>query len=166
MSRFDSVPPEALFKQLERATLDDRLPEIVTLLDAVRFNADGLIPAIAQQHDSKEVLMVAWMNRQALEETLQTRRVCYYSRSRQTLWRKGESSGQQQRLKSAALDCDGDTLLLQVEQTGPACHTGRRSCFYIALGDEISNEVGVKHAAITSEPLIDPAVLYGKKTES
>lgn len=170
MSRFDQVPPEALFKQLERATTDDRLPAIVTLLDAVRFNADGLIPAIAQQHDSKEVLMVAWMNRQALEETLQTRRVCYYSRSRQTLWRKGESSGQQQQLKSAALDCDGDTLLLQVEQTGPACHTGRRSCFYIAVADELGDKMGDEfadqHATITSEPLIDPDVLYGKKTES
>lgn len=170
MSRFDQVPPEALFKQLERAATDDRLPAIVTLLDAVRFNADGLIPAIAQQHNSKEVLMVAWMNRQALEETLQTRRVCYYSRSRQTLWRKGESSGQQQQLKSAALDCDGDTLLLQVEQTGPACHTGRRSCFYIAvaneLGDKMGDEFADQHATITSEPLIDPDVLYGKKTES
>lgn len=166
MSRFDQVPAEALFKQLERATTDDRLPAIATLLDAVRFNAAGLIPAIAQQHDSKEVLMVAWMNRQALEETLVTRRVCYYSRSRKTLWRKGESSGQQQQLKSAALDCDGDTLLLQVEQTGPACHTGRRSCFYIAIGDEIVDELGDQHAAITGEPLIDPDVLYGKKTES
>nr|WP_298057626.1 phosphoribosyl-AMP cyclohydrolase [uncultured Halomonas sp.] len=156
MSLFDHVAPDALFKQLERATPEDSLPAVATLLAAVRFNADGLIPAIAQQHDSKEVLMMAWMNRQALEETLTTRRVCYYSRSRQTLWRKGESSGQQQQLISAALDCDGDTLLLQVEQTGPACHTGRRSCFYIAVADE--------HAAITSEPLIDPDELYGKKS--
>lgn len=158
MSRFDQVAPDALFKQLERATPSDNLPALASLLNAVRFNADGLIPAIAQQHDSKEVLMVAWMNRQALEETLTTRRVCYYSRSRQALWRKGESSGQQQRLKSAAFDCDGDTLLMQVEQTGPACHTGRRSCFYIEVGDE--------PASITSEPLIDPDVLYGKKAKS
>lgn len=158
MSRFDQVSPDALFKQLEHASTDDSLPAVSALLDAVRFNSDGLIPAIAQQHDSKEVLMVAWMNRQALEETLATQRVCYYSRSRQTLWRKGETSGQQQQLKSAALDCDGDTLLLQVDQTGPACHTGRRSCFYVAVSHE--------HATITSEPLIDPAELYGKKTES
>ena len=94
--------------------------------------------------------------REALEETLTTQRVCYYSRSRQALWRKGETSGQQQHLKSAALDCDGDTLLLQVDQTGHACHTGRRSCFYVA--------VDAHKAAITSEPLIDPATLYGKKS--
>ncbi|MDN6322647.1 MAG: phosphoribosyl-AMP cyclohydrolase [Halomonas sp.] len=158
MSQFDHIAPEALFKQLERATLEDSLPAVATLLAAVRFNNDGLIPAIAQQHDSKDVLMMAWMNREALEETLTTQRVCYYSRSRQKLWRKGESSGQQQLLVSAALDCDGDTLLLQVEQTGPACHTGRRSCFYIAVNDE--------QASITSNPLIDPDTLYGKKSES
>ncbi|MGO2242800.1 MAG: phosphoribosyl-AMP cyclohydrolase [Halomonas sp.] len=158
MSRFDQVAPDALFKQLERASPDDSLPSATTLLAAVKFNADGLIPAIAQQHDSKEVLMMAWMNRAALEETLSTRRVCYFSRSRQTLWRKGESSGQQQQLVSAALDCDADTLLLYVDQTGPACHTGRRSCFYIAIDE--------KQAVITSTPLIDPDQLYGKKNES
>ncbi|MDQ7730164.1 phosphoribosyl-AMP cyclohydrolase [Halomonas sp. SpR8] len=158
MSQFDHVAPEALFKQLERATPQDSLPAVATLLAAVRFNDDGLIPAIAQQHDSKDVLMMAWMNREALEETLTTQRVCYYSRSRQKLWRKGESSGQQQQLVSAALDCDGDTLLLQVEQTGPACHTGRRSCFYIAVDDG--------KAAITSTPLIDPDQLYGNRTSS
>ncbi|PWV80571.1 phosphoribosyl-AMP cyclohydrolase [Halomonas sp. A11-A] len=140
------------FKALERAPHDSRYP-LAELLDAAGFNADGLIPAIAQQHDSGEVLMMAWMNREALEETLRTGRVCYWSRSRGKLWRKGESSGQQQHLKSAALDCDGDTLLLQVEQTGPACHTGRRSCFYVALEN---NE-----ACITAEPLIDPDTLYG-----
>ncbi|BBI61962.1 phosphoribosyl-AMP cyclohydrolase [Vreelandella sulfidaeris] len=158
MSRFDQVAPDALFKQLERATPEDNLPNVATLLAAVRFNADGLIPAIAQQHDSKEVLMMAWMNRQALDETLATQRVCYYSRSRGKLWRKGESSGQQQQLVSAALDCDGDTLLLQVEQTGPACHTGRRSCFYIGVDQE--------QASITSTPLIDPDELYGNKASS
>ncbi len=158
MSRFDHIAPDALFKQLERAAPEDSLPAVSTLLAAVRFNADGLIPAIAQQHDTNEVLMMAWMNREALEETLTTRRVCYYSRSRGKLWRKGESSGQQQQLVSAALDCDGDTLLLQVEQTGPACHTGRRSCFYIAVEEE--------HASISSNPLIDPDDLYGKKSSS
>jgi phosphoribosyl-AMP cyclohydrolase len=155
MSRFEQVPSNQLFKQLERATPDDSLPAVSTLLASVRFNADGLIPAIAQQYDSKEVLMMAWMNRQSLEETLSTHRVCYYSRSRGKLWRKGESSGQQQRLISAAFDCDGDTLLLQVDQTGPACHTGRRSCFYVAVGQE--------QAAITSHPIIDPDTLYGNK---
>ncbi|PRY71038.1 phosphoribosyl-AMP cyclohydrolase [Halomonas ventosae] len=141
------------FKALERAPRDSRFP-LAGILDAIRFNADGLIPAIAQQHDSGEVLMMAWMNREALEETLRTGRVCYWSRSRGKLWRKGESSGQQQHLKGAALDCDGDTLLLQVAQTGPACHSGRRSCFYVALeGDG---------ARVASEPLIDPDALYGK----
>lgn len=156
MSHFDQLAPNELFKALEQATPSDTLPQVTTLLDAVQFNADGLLPAIAQQHDTGEVLMMAWMNRDALAETLTTRRVCYFSRSRQALWRKGETSGQQQHLKSASLDCDGDTLLLQVEQTGPACHTGRRSCFYLAVSAE--------RASITSEPLIDPATLYGKKT--
>ncbi|MBZ5487866.1 phosphoribosyl-AMP cyclohydrolase [Halomonas aquamarina] len=154
MSRFDQLPPRELFKALESATPDDTLPGMSALLEAVHFNADGLLPAIAQQHDTKEVLMMAWMNREALEETLATQRVCYYSRSRKTLWRKGESSGQQQHLKAAALDCDGDTLLLQVEQTGPACHTGRRSCFYLSLTGE--------QAHVNSKPLIDPAELYGQ----
>lgn len=141
------------FKALERAERNSRHP-LGEILEAIRFNADGLIPAIAQQHDSGEVLMMAWMNREALEETLRTRRVCYWSRSRGKRWRKGESSGQQQLLRGAALDCDGDTLLLQVDQTGPACHSGRRSCFYVALeGDE---------ARIASAPLIDPVTLYGK----
>jgi phosphoribosyl-AMP cyclohydrolase len=102
------------------------------LLALVSFNADGLVPAIAQQHDTGEVLMMAWMNRDAINETLSTGRVCYYSRSRAGLWRKGETSGQVQHLKELRVDCDGDTLLLLVDQKGVACHTGRRSCFYRA----------------------------------
>ena len=141
------------FKALERAERDSRWPRDA-ILDAVSFNADGLIPAIAQQHDSGEVLMMAWMNREALDETLETGRVCYWSRSRGKLWRKGESSGQQQHLRAASIDCDGDTLLLKVEQTGPACHTGRRSCFYVALEEDA--------ARISSDPLIDPDTLYAK----
>nr|WP_298248511.1 phosphoribosyl-AMP cyclohydrolase [uncultured Halomonas sp.] len=140
------------FKALERAPAESR-HDLAAVLEAIRFNADGLIPAIAQQHDSGEVLMMAWMNREALEETLRTGRVCYWSRSRGKLWRKGESSGQQQHLEGAALDCDGDTLLLRVDQTGPACHSGRRSCFYVALEKDA--------ARITSAPLIDPDTLYG-----
>ena len=105
------------------------------LLALVSFNADGLVPAIAQQHDTGEVLMMAWMNRAAIDETLNTGRVCYYSRSRAGLWRKGETSGQFQHLKELRIDCDGDTLLLLVDQTGVACHTGRRSCFYRAAKD-------------------------------
>lgn len=154
MSSVNQQANQQLFKDLEAASPSDALPALATVLDAVRFNADGLLPAIAQQHDTGEVLMMAWMNREALEETLQTHRVCYYSRSRGKLWRKGESSGQQQHLKGASLDCDGDTLLLQVEQIGPACHTGRRSCFYLSLTQE--------DVSINSAPIIDPADLYGK----
>lgn len=100
------------------------------VLDALNFNGAGLVPAIAQEYGSGEVLMLAWMNRAALEETLNTGRACYYSRSRGQLWRKGETSGQTQQVRELRLDCDGDTVLLLVEQTGPACHTGRHSCFY------------------------------------
>ncbi len=123
------------------------------LWDVMRFDAAGLIPAIAQQHDTGEVLMLAWMNHDALAETLATGRVCYFSRSRGRLWRKGESSGQEQRLVELRVDCDGDTLLLLVDQTGVACHTGRRSCFYRA----------VRHGEMVeiAAPAVDPATLYG-----
>jgi phosphoribosyl-AMP cyclohydrolase len=106
-----------------------------TLADAVRFNAQGLVPAIAQQHDTGEVLMMAWMNAASLAETLATGQVCYWSRSRQSLWRKGETSGHRQRLVECRLDCDGDAVLLLVEQEGPACHTGSRSCFFRPLSE-------------------------------
>jgi phosphoribosyl-AMP cyclohydrolase len=96
----------------------------------VAWNETGLVPAIAQQHDTGEVLMLAWMNKDALEETLATGRVCYWSRSRRQLWRKGETSGHVQRLVEARLDCDGDTVLLLVDQVGPACHTGAHNCFF------------------------------------
>ncbi len=125
-----------------------------TLLDAIRFDEHGLVPAIAQQHDSGEVLMVAWMNRAAVQETLETGRVCYWSRSRQSMWRKGESSGQAQKLIALRLDCDGDTLLLQVDQLGVACHTGRRSCFYRAADNGVWVEI--------SPVLTAPEILYGK----
>lgn len=101
----------------------------------VRYDTNGLVPAVAQQHDTGEVLMVAWMTRESLDETLRTGRVTYWSRSRGELWRKGDTSGHVQHLVEARLDCDGDTLLLLVDQTGPACHTGRRSCFYRPLKD-------------------------------
>ena len=103
------------------------------LLGALRFNEQGLIPAIAQSADSKQVLMLAWMNLESLRETLTTGQVCYYSRSRALLWRKGETSGHTQRLVSLRVDCDGDAILLEVEQTGPACHTNRTSCFYLKV---------------------------------
>ena len=97
-----------------------------TVLDRIAFDAAGLVPAVAQQHDTGEVLMVAWMNRDAVAETLATGRVCYWSRSRGRLWRKGESSGQVQRLVEMRVDCDQDALWLLVEPAGPACHTGAR----------------------------------------
>jgi phosphoribosyl-AMP cyclohydrolase len=103
-------------------------------LNAVKFNDDGLVPVIAQSRASGAVLMLAWMNRQTLEETLSTGHVTYWSRSRGKVWRKGETSGNTQRLVEAWVDCDGDTLLLKVDQLGPACHTGAPSCFFRRLG--------------------------------
>ena len=128
-------------------------PAFDKILDAIAFDRDGLVPAIAQNHDSGEVLMLAWMNREAVAETLASRRVCYFSRSRQELWRKGERSGQSQALKDFRLDCDGDAVLLLVEQTGVACHTGRRSCFFNAVRDG--------EMEIIAEPEVDPETLYG-----
>lgn len=103
------------------------------ILNSIVFDERGLAPVIAQQHDTGEVLMMAWMNAEALAETLSTGRVCYWSRSRRALWRKGETSGHVQRLVEARVDCDSDTILLLVEQTGAACHTGRRTCFFREL---------------------------------
>ena len=123
------------------------------ILDQVAFDQNGLIAAIAQQHDSGEILMLAWMNREALDETLRTGQACYWSRSRSRLWRKGESSGQTQRVVSLRLDCDGDAVLLLVDQHGVACHTGRRSCFYREAGPDGLTEI--------SQPLATPEQLYG-----
>ena len=104
-------------------------------LDAVTFNHDGLVPAIAQDVETREVLMMAWMNTQSLRMTLDEGRMVYWSRSRQELWRKGDTSGDRQFVREAYYDCDGDTLLFLVEQEGAgACHTGARSCFYRAFG--------------------------------
>ena len=125
------------------------------LIDAIRFDNAGLVACIAQQHDSGEVLMMAWMNREAVAETLATGRVCYWSRSRRGLWRKGETSGQVQRLVDLRVDCDGDTLLALVDQQGVACHTGRRNCFFRALRDGALAEIAA--------PLVDPDALYGGK---
>ena len=127
---------------------------MAAVLAEIKFDARGLVTAVAQQHDSGEVLMVAWMNADAVRETLSTGRVCYWSRSRERLWRKGETSGQAQELHDFMIDCDGDTLLLQVAQTGVACHTGRRNCFFRALrGGKLES---------VAEVLIDPETLYGK----
>ena len=121
-------------------------------LAALRFNGDGLVAAVAQQHDTGEVLMLAWMNADAVRETLATGRVCYWSRSRGAPWRKGDTSGQVQRLVELRVDCDGDAVLLLVDQHGVACHTGRRSCFYRAARDGALVEI--------AEPLVDAEALY------
>ena len=102
-------------------------------IKAVSFNEDGLVPAIAQDAVTGEVLMMAWMTKDTLQETIKTNRACYWSRSRQAFWRKGDSSGHAQHIKEIALDCDGDTILLKIEQIGAACHTGARSCFFTSL---------------------------------
>ena len=99
----------------------------------LKRNADGLVPAIVQEADTGEVLMLAWMNDEALHRTLTTGRATYWSRSRQEFWVKGDTSGHVQHVKSVALDCDGDTLLLSVDQVGAACHTGARTCFFTDL---------------------------------
>ncbi len=111
------------------------------------LNDAGLIPAIAQQHDTGEVLMLAWMNAEAVAETLASGRVTYWSRSRSAFWKKGESSGHVQRLVEMRLDCDRDCLLVLVDQTGPACHTNRRSCFYTAVRD--GGETVISQAVIS-----------------
>ena len=107
--------------------------EIDAVLAEIRYDAQGLVPAIAQQHDTGEVLMMAWMDRNAVAETMRTGRVCYWSRSRQAPWRKGDTSGHIQVLRDLRIDCDGDTLLVLVDQTGVACHTGRHNCFFRAV---------------------------------
>jgi len=111
---------------------------------SLTYNDAGLIPAIAQDAQSGEVLMMAWMNAQAVQRTLDTGQVTYWSRSRQAFWIKGETSGHTQKLVAFRLDCDRDCLLLQVEQTGPACHTGRRSCFYTQVQDGAEDEIITK----------------------
>jgi len=126
---------------------------MTALFESLAFNEAGLIPAIAQDRNTGEVLMIAWMNRDAIEETLATGQICYYSRSRQKLWRKGETSGQTQKLLELRIDCDGDAILLLVDQTGVACHTGRRSCFFRAMRDGELVQI--------TAPEIDQKILYG-----
>ena len=126
-------------------------------LDAVKWDAQGLVPAIAQDAANGEILMVAWMNREALEETARTGRGVYFSRSRNKLWRKGEESGHVQNVSEVRLDCDNDVVLLKIEQVGGiACHTGRASCFYRRL----DNGKWVE----TDPVLKDPAAIYGTKS--
>ncbi len=133
----------ALLKQLESAAAGTRTP-LNRVLDALPYNDQGLIAAIAQDAQSKQVLMLAWMDRTAIERTLTDGQVWYYSRSRQAYWRKGETSGNVQQLLEMRFDCDGDALLMLVNQTGAACHTNRADCFYLRVD---GNEV-----VVTSDP--------------
>ena len=121
-------------KALETSPNGTRL-DLAEFLDVVKFNDQGLVPAIAQDSTSGTVLMLAWMNRDAIDQTLASGLVTYYSRSRQSLWQKGETSGNTQRLVSMHFDCDADAILMLVEQTGPACHTNRPNCFYLRVED-------------------------------
>ena len=126
-----------MLTRLESASIGASLP-LTEVLANLPFDQQGLVAAVAQQFDTKEVLMLAWMNRAAIEETLATGFACYWSRSRKTLWSKGETSGCRQRVVDTRFDCDGDAILLLVDQLGGACHTGRRSCFYNAVyGDRV-----------------------------
>jgi len=123
------------------------------MLAAIQFDTQGLVPAVAQQQGSGEVLMMAYMDRDAIVETMRTGRVCYWSRSRRAPWRKGDTSGHIQELVELRVDCDGDTLLVEVEQTGVACHTGRHNCFFRAIQDGELVEI--------APVLMDPEALYG-----
>jgi len=129
----------------------------MTFFDQLKFDAGGLIPAIIQEQSSGRVLMMAWMNRASLEKTLATGKTHFWSRSRQRFWMKGESSGHTQSVKDVAFDCDGDTLLIQVEQIGAACHEGYKSCFFRSTE---RNGSGFK---ITEPQLEKPEQIYAKK---
>ena len=131
--------------------MDDAV--IDQVISRLKFNDQGLIPAVAQQHDTGEMLMVAWMNADAVRETLASGQACYFSRSRSQLWRKGETSGQVQKLMEFRFDCDEDTVLLMVDQTGVACHTGRHNCFFHAVRDG--------QVQVIAEVETDPEKLYG-----
>ena len=127
-----------------------------SVLDQLAFDANGLVPAIAQDAVTSEILMVAWMDRAAFLRTLETGKACYYSRSRKSAWMKGESSGHLQMLREVRIDCDGDVVLLKVEQLGGiSCHTGRRNCFFRKLenGEWVTE----------FEPLKSPAEMYGER---
>lgn len=127
----------------------------MSLLDQLKFDKDGLLPCITQDAENGEVLMLAYMNAEAVENTLKTGKVHYYSRSRGKQWMKGESSGHVQTVREIRYDCDGDTLLIKIDQQGAACHTGRRSCFYT-----VAEQNGVR---IDSEPQVDTTAIYAEK---
>lgn len=128
----------------------------MSFINNLKFNDDGLIPAIIQEEGTGRVLMMAWMNADSIRDTIETGKTHFWSRSRQKYWMKGESSGNTQQVKDVAYDCDGDTLLIQVEQIGAACHEGYKSCFFRS----VKEDAGV----VAEERLVDPEELYGKKS--
>lgn len=128
-----------------------------TFYDKLKFNSEGLIPAIIQEQATGRVLMMAWMNRASLESTIATGKTHFWSRSRQKYWMKGESSGHTQQVRNIAFDCDGDTLLIQVDQIGAACHEGYKSCFFRSVTEEGNS------FKITESQLVKPEEVYGKK---
>ena len=128
----------------------------MSFIDSLKFNDAGLIPAIIQEEGAGRVLMMAWMNADSIRDTIETGKTHFWSRSRQKYWMKGESSGNTQQVQDVAYDCDGDTLLIQVEQVGAACHEGFKSCFFRS----VKEDAGV----VTEERLVDPEELYGKKS--
>ena len=128
----------------------------MSFINNLKFNDDGLIPAIIQEEGTGRVLMMAWMNADSIRDTIETGKTHFWSRSRQKYWMKGESSGNTQQVKDVAYDCDGDTLLIQVEQIGAACHEGYKSCFFRSENED----AGV----VTEERLVDPEELYGKQS--
>jgi phosphoribosyl-AMP cyclohydrolase len=130
----------------------------MNVLDQLKYNDEGLIPAIIQEQRSGRVVMMAWMNRASLESTLATGKTHFWSRSRKKFWMKGEESGNTQTVKSVAFDCDGDVLLIQVEQAGPACHEGYQSCFFRTLTG------GGAGFEVTEPRLLTPEQMYGKKS--
>ena len=154
MTYLHSYSSNSVFQRLKAALMGSPLSSKTAnaVVYSLLFNSDGLVPAIAQQHDTGEILMMAWMNEDAVRETLDTNQVCYWSRSRSQLWRKGETSGQTQKLVDFRWDCDADTILLQVDQFGVACHTGRRNCFYNAVRDD--------EIAAIAAPLVNPGDIY------
>jgi phosphoribosyl-AMP cyclohydrolase len=129
----------------------------MSFYEKLKFNPDGLIPAIIQEQSTGRVLMMAWMNRASIEKTLATGKTHFWSRSRQKFWMKGESSGHTQQVKDFAFDCDGDTLLIQVEQIGAACHEGYKSCFFRSVAEDGGSE------KVTEAQLETPEQIYGKK---
>jgi phosphoribosyl-AMP cyclohydrolase len=130
---------------------------VMSFFDKLKFDSNGLIPAIVQEHATGRVVMMAWMNRASLESTLATGKTHFWSRSRKEFWMKGQDSGNTQTVKDIAFDCDGDTLLIQVEQNGPACHEGYKSCFFRSVEADGGN------FKTTESQLLTPEQMYGKK---